>query len=310
MHPSESPLHKMLEQFLAYLIIERGLSINTVSSYGSDLRFFFSYLSSLGITDYCHITREHISRFCEDRAINNVSARSLHRNLCAIRRFFLFLRKEGKITNNPSQDIDLPKVESKLPKYAKPAEIDELMQIPSSVSHRGLRDAAIIGLLYASGLRVSELISLKISDMDLMRGFLKTLGKGKKERVVPINEKAQGLIANYLESARPALLGESSSETLFIRKRGLSLSRQSVWKIIKKYARLSGLKADFSPHQLRHSFATHLLEGGINLRALQLMLGHSDLATTEIYMHVDKRRLITLYDQYHPRSKIIYESEQ
>jgi integrase/recombinase XerD len=227
-----------------------------------------------------------------------------------LRRFFLFLRKEGKLTVNPVDDIDMPKVERRLPKTILAHDIEKLLDKPSHMSTRGVRDAAIIALLYATGLRVSELCAIKLVDLDLMRGFLQTIGKGKKERVVPINERAQAMIAHYLASARPELVNGRASDLVFVRKGGLRLSRQSVWKIIKKYAQLSGLPCDLSPHQLRHSFATHLLEGGINLRALQLMLGHSDLATTEIYMHVDKRRLKELYDRYHPRSHVTCVGEK
>lgn len=298
---------RMLEQFLAYLRVERGLSVNTVSSYASDLRQFSVYLNGRNIFEIALITRDHVSGFCQEKTEALASAKTMHRSLCAIRSFFLFLRKEGRINLNPAADVDLPKVEKRLPKFVLANDIDKLLSKPSNINTRGLRDAAIIGLLYATGLRVSELVALKLSDIDLMRGFLKTVGKGKKERMVPINEKAQVLVANYVSTARAKLLNHHETDLVFIRKNGQRLSRQSVWKIIKKYARLSGLKSDLSPHQLRHSFATHLLEGGINLRALQMMLGHSDLATTEIYMHVDKRRLKAIYDQFHPRSGIKYE---
>ncbi len=298
----QNELLGLLEQFLAYLKVERALAENTIVSYSSDLRLFFTFLADQ-IQKVEQINKEHISRFCEDRFKNQTSAKSLHRNLCSLRRFFRFLQKEKRITINPASEIFLPKVEKTLPKFAKKEQIDSLILKPSTNSIRGMRDAAIIAMLYATGLRVSELIKLKLFDIDWSRGFLKTLGKGKKERVVPLNEKALGIVANYFSHARPKLLNEKASDLVFIRKDGKALSRQSVWKIIKKYAALSGIN-DFSPHKLRHSFATHLLEGGINLRALQLMLGHSDLATTEIYMHVDKRRLMELYDKHHPRSQL------
>lgn len=308
MQHHDNELDIFLEQFLAYLRVERGLSQNTLLSYSSDIRHFFSFMATLNILQAQAITREHVSKYCQERGENHISATSLHRNLSALRRFFKFLRKENKIHIDPTVDIDLPKVEKRLPKYANISEIDALLKMPND-SIRGARDAAIIAVLYASGLRVSELVTLSVFDVDLMSSFLKTLGKGKKERLVPLNEKAASLIAHYLQISRPKLLDNASSDILFIRKNGIALSRQSVWKIIKKYARLSGMKGDFSPHQLRHSFATHLLEGGINLRALQLMLGHSDLATTEIYMHVDKTRLAALYDEHHPRSHISLKSD-
>lgn len=293
-------LPKMLEQFLAYLKVERGLADNTISSYGSDLRIFFGFLAQKKIYSAKDVVKDHLSDFCEWRFANETKAKSLHRYICSLRRFFKFLLKEGKVSINPTLEIHLPKVEKTLPRFAKKEQIDGLLMRPTD-SIRGMRDAAIIAILYAAGLRVSELVHLKLYDVDWQRGFLKTLGKGKKERVVPLNEKALGILAHYFAQSRPTLLGDKSSDLVFIRKGGGFLSRQSVWKIIKKYALLSGL-TDFSPHKLRHSFATHLLEGGINLRALQLMLGHSDLSTTEIYMHVDKRRLMELYDKHHPRS--------
>lgn len=309
MHHGESEWEKMLEQFLAYMRVERGLSHNTIISYSSDVRQFFSYLHSVDDVALHEIHRDHIGKFCEVYGENLSSAKSLHRKLSALRRFFRFLRKEQKIEIDPSADIILPKVEKTLPKYARVDEINDLLAGPSDCSTRGVRDAAIIAMLYATGLRVSELIGLKLYDLDLVTGFVKTIGKGKKQRMIPLNERAIGLLANYLDTAREVLLCDGDSDLVFIRKHGFQLSRQSIWKIIKKYALLSGLKSDFSPHQIRHSFATHLLEGGINLRALQMMLGHNDLATTEIYLHVDKTRLIALYDKYHPRSGIKHDKK-
>ncbi len=293
-----------LEQFLSFSRVEKGLAENSVISYSSDLRQFFSHLLHLGIHEPADVNREHITLFCEKRTKDNISAKSLHRALCAIRRYFLFLRKENLIVSSPADDIVLPKTEVRLPKTSALKDIDRIISKPNAYSPRGQRDAAIIAVLYASGLRVSELIALKLDDIDAQRGFLKAMGKGQKERVVPLNEKALIYVSDYLEHARPILLDKKSSTLVFIRKHGLKLSRQSVWKIIKKYALLAGLGSNLSPHQLRHSFATHLLEGGINLRALQLLLGHADLATTEIYTHVDKKRLRALYDQHHPRSKL------
>ncbi|MCA9509032.1 MAG: site-specific tyrosine recombinase XerD [Myxococcales bacterium] len=293
-----------LEQFLSYSKVERALSYNTIISYSRDLRFFFNFLNQQGVHTVQEVMRDHITQFCAERTKLDISAKSLHRALCALRRFFLFLRKEGKIVDNPAQDIYLPKVESTLPHTVSVKNIDSILAQPNNFSSRGQRDAAIIGVLYATGLRVSELISLKLSDIDVDLGFLRIIGKGQKERLVPLNEKALSLLEAYLGDARVRLLGQRQSELLFIRKHGLGLSRQSVWKIIKKYAQLAGLGNDLSPHQLRHSFATHLLEGGINLRALQLLLGHADLATTEIYTHVDKKHLTALYDKHHPRSKL------
>lgn len=299
----EARLDDVLEQFLAYAKVEKGLSPNTIAAYGSDLRCFLALLADLNRIFIHQVQREQVVAFCEERARDAISAKSVHRALCAIRRYFLFARKEGLIAINPADDIDLPRVEKRLPKAFLVDDIDEMLKKPEVQRVRGMRDAAIIAVLYGAGLRVSELSSLKLGDLDLLRGFLLTLGKGNKERVVPLNERALSFILCYLEHGRGHLLAGYESDLLFIRKGGAALSRQSIWKIIKKYASLAGIK-DLSPHKLRHSFATHLLEGGINLRALQLLLGHADLSTTEIYMSVDKKRLMLLYEKYHPRAQI------
>ena len=306
----DSELLRNLEEYLAYLRVEKGLSVNTLSSYNSDLRAFFIYLSSKNIYHPKDITREHISLFCEDRHSNNISAKSLHRALCALRRFFWFLRKENRLDKNPIDGIILPKIERKLPHAPSTENINKLLAKPNHDNPRGLRDAAIISVLYAAGLRVSELVNLKLEDLNLSHGYLKSLGKGQKERIVPLNESALELLNSYIKIARPYFLHTNESKLVFIRKRGLALSRQSVWKIIKKYAQLAGISTDLSPHKLRHSFATHLLEGGINLRALQLLLGHADLATTEIYMSVERQKLILLYDNYHPRAGLNLEESE
>lgn len=290
-----------LKHFLDYLRAEKGLALNTALSYESDIKQFINHLSNIKIDHCAQINKDHITSFCAEQTKAKISAKSLYRKLCALRRFFNFLVKEKIITINPCLNLVLPKVEKKLPKYALVNDIEEMIKAPSSDNDLGLRDALIITMLYATGLRVSELINLKISDVDINRGFLSTLGKGNKERVVPLHERAIILFKAYIDGPRVNLLADSKSDLVFIRKGGQILSRQSIWKIIKKYALLAGIK-DLSPHQLRHSFATHLLEGGINLRALQILLGHKDLATTEIYTHVNKKRLIEIYDRYHPRS--------
>jgi integrase/recombinase XerD len=297
-------MHSLLEQFLAYLEVEKGLAKNTLLSYCSDLKFFIEFLQKLDILSPTAIEHSHISKWCEYRSKENISFSSIHRSVCAIRRFLKFLLKERYINFNPAESVLLPKKPLRLPKSINTSQIDSMLKAPDQNKTRGLRDAALLTLLYASGLRVSELAFLNIEDIDFNRGFLKTIGKGQKERVVPLNEYCLNLLNSYINNARIKLLNNNNSQYLFIRKNGLVLSRQSIWKIIKHYAALSGL-TNVSPHQLRHSFATHLLEGGVNLRALQMMLGHADLATTEIYMHVDKQRLINIYEKYHPRSKIV-----
>lgn len=296
-------LGELLELFLAYIQVELGSSANTIAAYSSDLRIFFAHLEKNGVLYAEELKREHLLDFLEKRASAGISAKSMHRVMCSIRRYFRFLRKEQIIPNNPIADIELPRVEMRLPKTVAIKEIDSLLSKPNIERERGLRDAAIIAMLYGAGLRVSELSGLKLADLDLARGYLKILGKGQKERVVPLNEKALTIVEAYLLYGRPLLLNDQASMLVFIRKGGKHLSRVSIWKIIKKYAQLAGL-SDLSPHKLRHSFATHLLEGGINLRALQLLMGHEELATTEIYMSVDKKRLMLLYEKCHPRAGI------
>ncbi len=302
MNLKDEKQEQSLEMFLAYLRVERGLAQNTLSSYRSDIQVWFSFMGEKKITELAHTTRQDLMDFCERRFNERASAKTVHRGLVALRRFFRFLQKEGRVKHNPASDIVLPKVEKRLPHTSSIDDVDSLLSNEATTT-RGMRDMAILSLLYASGLRVSELCTLALADIDFDRGFLKVLGKGNKERMVPINERARAVIMRYCDEARPKLLNGLLSDLLFVRASGRALSRQSVWKIVKKYAQLAGL-SDISPHKLRHSFATHLLEGGINLRALQLLLGHADLATTETYLHVDKRRLITLYEEHHPRAKI------
>jgi len=289
------------DQFIAFLKVERGLSVNTVAAYASDLQKFFSFLKGLNLHDLREVSSSHISSFCEIRTKNGISAKSLHRSLSAIRRFFLFLRKIDLVLKNPAEDICLPKTEKKLPKPVDLSEIDKLLaSVSSSSDPMTARDRAIIAVLYGCGLRVSELVSLKISDVDFTRGFLKTVGKGQKERVIPLNDKVSELLEN-LNTHRESLKA-ANSEFLFVGKGGFGLTRQAVWKILKKRALNCGFS--ISPHQLRHSFATHLLEGGINLRALQMLLGHDELSSTEIYLQVDKTKLKAMYERHHPRSKL------
>lgn len=240
-------LETALEQFLAHCKVEKGLSHNTISAYSSDLRLFFAFLGQERPLRVKDVKREHIVAFAKYRSEENIGAKSLHRGICALRRFFLFARKEGIITFSPASDIDLPRVPKRLPKAIHVKDIDEMLKGPHSDRARGLRDGAIIAVLYGCGLRVTELVTLKISDLDLMRGYVKTLGKGQKERVVPLNERALALTAAYLEQGRPALLGESSSALVFIRKGGHGLSRQSAWKIIKKIRFISRHRGSLAP---------------------------------------------------------------
>lgn len=300
----ENECEFLLNQFCTHLKVEKGLAKNTVISYAYDLKTFFNFLKEKGIENLTDITKEHLTHYLKERSKENISASSTHRLVCSLRSFFKFLVKEQKIMANPAKSLLLPKKEARLPKTIMVSSVDKMLNLQGENTTKGLRDTCLIALLYGSGLRVSEAVSLKLEDINFERGFLALTGKGEKQRVVPLNEKCLELLNNYIKEARPLFLKGACSDLLFVRAKGQALSRQSMWKIIKQAAVKAGLDKDLSPHKLRHSFATHLLEGGINLRALQMLLGHSDLSTTEIYTHVDKKRLFTIYEQFHPRSKL------
>jgi integrase/recombinase XerD len=231
-----------------------------------------------------------------------LKARTQTRHLVSLRQLFKFLRRERVVKSDPTQDVDLPKAPRLLPSALELDEVERLLEMPNAKTARGLRDRAMLTLLYATGLRVSELVSLPAEAMDLDRGYLLVMGKGKKERVVPTGARAAAAIEDYLQRGRPELLAGRSSAFLFIRKGGPSLTRQGFWKTLKKLAREAGIRREVSPHKLRHSFATHLVERGADLRAVQAMLGHANLTTTEIYTHVNKERLRRLYATHHPRA--------
>jgi integrase/recombinase XerD len=232
---------------------------------------------------------------------NGISARSVARALAAIRGLFRFLVAERHLKHDPTENLDNPKLWSTLPKSLHPSEVDDLLAAPDRSTPDGLRDAAMLELLYATGLRVSELIRVKVEDLVLDAGFLRTFGKGSKERIVPFGDSAGKAMTTYIESARPHF-NRRNDIHLFLTNRGRPMTRQTFWMKIVKYARQAGIRAHISPHVLRHSFATHLLENGADLRSVQLMLGHSDISTTQIYTHVSRARLQKMYDQYHPRA--------
>jgi integrase/recombinase XerD len=230
------------------------------------------------------------------------SARSVARWLVAARRFFTYLVDEGVRTENPTAHLELPKAWRALPKVMSFDEVEALLAAPDRAEPRGLRDAAMLELLYATGLRVSELVGLKLGDIQLDAGYLRCMGKGSKERVVPMGAQADASLRAYLSNGRPEILGKRRGDALFVNVRGGPLSRQGFWKILKAYARTAGIRTPVSPHTVRHSFATHLLENGADLRSVQIMLGHADISTTQIYTHVNRERLRRLYRDFHPRA--------
>jgi integrase/recombinase XerD len=286
--------------FLDYLAIEKGLARNSLSAYASDLRHFGHYLNDqqLAIDE---VERLHIVKYFQTLRGAGISARSVARALAAIRGMFRFLVAERHLKKDPTENLENPKLWSSLPKSMQPPEVEALLAAPDRTTPEGLRDAAMLELLYATGLRVSELIKVRIDEVVLDAGFLRTIGKGSKERIVPFGDTARNAIIAFMEKGR-AGLDKYNDPHIFLSRRGRPMSRQSFWMKITKYARNAGIKAQISPHVLRHSFATHLLENGADLRSVQMMLGHADISTTQIYTHVSRARLQRMYETFHPRA--------
>ena len=248
------------------------------------------------------ITLAHLERHLAQLDRRGLSKRSQARHLSTLRSFHRFLVAEKFTSKDPTEDLERPKVVPRLPVFLTLGEVEALLAAPDASRIHGMRDLAMLSLLYATGLRVSELIRLSVNDVNLQSGYLLATGKGRKQRLVPVGERAAKLLREYLERARPALLGRRVSASLFVGRGSRPMSRQGFWKLLKRYALKAGIRRAISPHKLRHSFATHLLEGGADLRSVQEMLGHADLSTTQIYTHVNRNRLRSIYDRYHPRS--------
>ncbi len=286
--------------YLDYLSVEKGLAKNSLSAYAADLRHFGHFLRQRG-TEIDRVERIEIVRYFQSLRGAGISARSVARALAAIRGLFRFLVAERHLKNDPTENLENPKLWSTLPKTLHSTEIEALLAAPDGATAGGLRDRAMLELLYATGLRVSELIRVRVEDLVMDAGFLRTVGKGSKERIVPFGDSAREAIVRYSEGARPSF-DKHGDPHLFLTNRGRAMTRQSFWMNIVKYARKAGIKVRVSPHTLRHSFATHLLENGADLRSVQMMLGHSDISTTQIYTHVSRARLQKIYETYHPRA--------
>jgi len=290
------------EAFFDYLKVEKGLSANTINSYSEDLKKYSDYLKKNGIDDLRKVDRKAIVDFLF-LLRKRVSAITISRNLSTIKNFHKFLLREKITSSDPSDLIEAPKLEKKIPNFLTFDEVNKILKMPNLKKHQGLREKAILELMYATGLRVSELAKLKGSDINLDVGFIKCKGKGSKERIVPLGKTAEHFIKRYTDEARPKLLSKKTSVYLFLAQGARPLSRQSVWKMIKRLVAKAKIKKRVSPHTLRHSFATHLLERGADLRSVQEMLGHSSITTTQIYTHVNQSRLKKIHDQFHPRAK-------
>jgi len=290
----------VLQVFLEFLSVEKGLSSNTIQSYARDLEKLFRFLRKEGIL-WMKTDEEGLVRFIHHQSRAGLSPRSMARLISSIKSFYNFLVLDGMVRKNPAVNLSSPKTWLALPKFLTVKEVESLLGQPDEENVRGVRDKAMLELLYATGLRVSELIALRVKNVNLEDGFLLCVGKGGKERIVPIGDSAALAVRRYLEEGRDKFLKESS-EYLFLSQRGNAFTRQGFWKLLKGYAKKAGLVQKISPHVLRHSFATHLLERGADLRSVQLMLGHSQITTTQVYTHVSRKRLRRVYDKYHPRA--------
>ncbi len=287
--------------FLDYMTAERGLSPNTVESYGRDLGRFRKYLLRRSVRDVGKIGHSHVSGFVAAERERGLSASSAARALVAVKMFMAFLTSEGLVKSDVSTLIEAPKTWQRIPPVLSREEVASLIEAAEGESDLEVRDRAMLEIMYASGLRASEIVSLRKDDFNLEYGYLRCRGKGSRERIVPAGKPACNAVRAYLSGPRERLLKGKEHETLFVSRNGRPLSRQTIWRTINKYALRAGLPRKVHPHTLRHTFATHLLEGGANLRAVQEMLGHADISTTQIYTHVDRKRLKAIHRKFHPR---------
>ena len=297
-------INPAIVSFLTHVRVEKGLSANTVAAYRRDLLKFDEFSKKRKLTLEA-VKRDDLVDFLSSLYHQKLESRTVARHLVTLRNFFRFAQVKEMIQNDPSLNLESPKIRRSLPGYLRLEEVEKLLAQPDEKTPIGLRDRAMLEVLYSSGLRVSELIGLRVMDLDRTAGCLRCIGKGDKERIVPIGRKATALVERYLRDARPKLLGKGSlanTPALFLNRRGAALSRVGVWKILSAYGRRAGLRVALTPHMLRHSFATHLLERGADLRSVQLMLGHSDISTTQIYTHVVEERLKQIYKAHHPRA--------
>jgi len=294
-------MDQLLDLFLSYLAVERGLAKNTLEAYGRDLGRYLEFLAGQGVTGADQITPPQVLRFLGQLKAGGLSPRSRARALAAVRMFHKFLVNEKLASANPTGQVSAPKSLAALPHTLSPADVDRLLASPLGDEPLAMRDRAMLEILYATGLRVSELVALQLGDLQLDVGYLTAFGKRSKQRIVPLGEAATAELRRYLSEARARLDKQRGSQCVFLNRSGEGLTRQGFWKIIKRRAREAGITRNIMPHTLRHSFATHLLENGADLRSVQAMLGHADISTTQIYTHVTRERLRQLHAQHHPR---------
>jgi len=292
---------KLIDNFISYLTAEKRLAANTVEAYARDILKFFMFIEQRSVASAMECSRGDLMLFLEAQLQTGLSARSLARLVSSIKAFYYFLVAEGALDHNPFANLETPKIKRGLPDVLSQEEVNALIAAPDASKPLGLRDRALFELLYATGLRVSELIQLQLENINSQAGFIIVIGKGSKERVVPVGEEALAWIDKYFKNARVQLLGGIASTLLFVNCHGGALSRQGFWKIVRRYCLQAGIAKKISPHTLRHSFATHLLEGGADLRSIQMMLGHADISTTQVYTHIASSSLKRLHERYHPR---------
>lgn len=296
-------MEEQIIDYLHYLQIERGLSLNTRKSYERDLHKYLLFLKEQKIDQWQLIDRYIIMEYLQTLHNEHNSSATIIRMISSLRGFHQFLRQEGFTDHDPMQHIDSPKKAQKLPNTLSVEEVTKLIETPDTTKPLGIRNRTILEVMYATGLRVSELVDLKIGDLHLSMGLLQTIGKGDKERIIPLGDYAIQWIEKYLEEARPTLIKKNKNETrLFVNHHGKPLSRQGVWKNLNKIVQEAGINKNITPHTLRHSFATHLLENGADLRIVQELLGHADISTTQIYTHITKQRMADVYKQHFPRA--------
>ena len=291
-----------LNDYLHYLTIERGLSLNTRKSYERDLAQYLHFLEEKKITAWQDVDRFIVISYLEKMHDEKKAPATVTRMITSLRRFHQFLRQERITDHDPMQHIDTPKKAQKLPSTLSLKEVERLIEAPDTTKNLGIRDRAILEVMYATGMRVSELIGLKLSDLHLSLGLVQTIGKGDKERIIPLGDYAIQWLERYLDEVRPLLVKDANEVQVFVNNHGSGLSRQGIWKNLKQLVRDAGITKEVTPHTLRHSFATHLLENGADLRTVQELLGHADISTTQIYTHITKKRMTDVYKQHFPRA--------
>jgi integrase/recombinase XerD len=294
-------MNDLIDEYMNYLLIEKGYSPHTIEAYGHDLGDFIVQIRAGGLSRFQEVVPEAVLSYLAEQRARGLCSKSVNRKLAALRGFYKYLIREGRVEQDPLANIEMAKAWMHLPDVLSREEMDRLLAQPDLIGESALRDKAMLELLYATGVRVSELIGLTMNAINWQVGYLLVMGKGGKERIVPVGRCAYKCLQQYVESARGRALKHRQNDVVFLNKYGNGFSRQGFWKVVKKYAEMAGLKKKVHPHTFRHSFATHLMEGGADIRSVQIMLGHADISTTQIYTHVTRERLKDVHRKYHPR---------